>query len=366
MATPTEPSTTEAAALPSFHDILKHTLANLSDIEAAAAANASPKQPGYEPSEYDDDDGADDLKRIFNHKYATLGGYRYHYVEEGDPNGETLVLIHGFPDLWYGWRYQIRHLAKQGYRVIAVDNLGYGETDFPKCEGRDIFPYNAKNLAKNMVELLDHLKVAKAVFIGHDWGGAIAWRIGMYFPERCKAIIGIGIPHNQPSKTFLDPKEMAKHFPQFGYYSEFLSDEPETWFDGDTKQQSEAFFGIIYAPGVGTSIEEKQYYIKTYTKTGFHGGLNYYRAARINYEEELDYIGKPYTVPSLMILVEKDPILTPAYVASFKTDLFEDLQRDSIEEGGHNVHTENPEGLNRALDAYLTKFFAKKNVQKEA
>ncbi|KAG0252193.1 hypothetical protein BG011_007138, partial [Mortierella polycephala] len=149
MTSSTEPNTTEPVALLTFHDILKHTFANLPEIEAAAAANASPKQPGYEPSD-------------FNHKYATLGGYRYHYVEEGDPNGETLVLIHGFPDLWYGWRYQIRHLAKQGYRVIAVDNLGYGETDCPKCVGHDVLPYSSKNLAKNMTELLDHLKVEKA------------------------------------------------------------------------------------------------------------------------------------------------------------------------------------------------------------
>ncbi|KAG0249339.1 Bifunctional epoxide hydrolase 2 [Mortierella polycephala] len=133
-----------------------------------------------------------------------------------------------------------------------------------------------------------------------------------------------------------------------------------------TKRQSEAFFGAIYASGVGTSIEEKQYYIKAFTKTGFHGGLNYYRATRMNFDDDLEYIGKPYTVPSLMVVVEKDPILTPEFVAVFKDDLFEDMQNDSIEEGGHNVHTENPEGLNRVLDAYLTKFFAKNGVQKEA
>ncbi|KAF9111891.1 Bifunctional epoxide hydrolase 2, partial [Mortierella sp. AM989] len=156
------------------HDIaagLKKAYENLPLLEAAHVAASKPTAPGYEPSS-------------FNHKYATINGYKYHYVEEGNLDGTPIILIHGFPDMWYGWRYQIRHLAKQGYRVIAIDNLGTGETDHPRCENGDYSIYSAKNLAANIVGLMDELKIQKAVIVGHDWGALIAGKIGLDFPDR--------------------------------------------------------------------------------------------------------------------------------------------------------------------------------------
>ncbi|KAF9125594.1 hypothetical protein BGW39_007279, partial [Mortierella sp. 14UC] len=220
---------------------LDMTLGGLPYIEAADAAKPA-TAPGYEPSS-------------FNHKYTTLGGHKYHYVEEGDPNGQTLVLIHGFPDLWYGWRYQIRYLASQGYHVIAVDNLGSGETDQPKCVGLEVAPYSSKNLSKNLVELLDQLNVDKAVFIGHDWGAFIAWKVGLYFPERCHAIISVGNPHRQPTVEPFGPKDMAAENPLFSYMPEFEQPEIEGWYDGNVNTFAIAYFNMVYGTRPGTNVE---------------------------------------------------------------------------------------------------------------
>ncbi|KAF9125313.1 Bifunctional epoxide hydrolase 2 [Mortierella sp. 14UC] len=331
----------------SIKNCMDLALANVDYIETVDAAKPA-TAPGYEPSS-------------FNHKYTTLGGYNYQdYVEEGDPNGQTLVLIHGFPDLWYGWRYQIRHLASQGYHVIAVDNLGSGETDMPKCVGLEVAPYASKNLAKNLVELLDQLDVDKAVFIGHDWGGFVTWKVGMHFPERCHAVISVGVPHHQPGVEPFGPREYVAASPLFSYMHEFESPEVEGWYDGNVNTFAIAFFNMVYGTRPGTNVEEKKFYIDSFTRTTFHGALNYYRASRVNHKDELPYLNKPYTVPSLLIVVETDPVLVPSYVRAVPKDLFLDLEQSSIATGGHNVHTENADEVNQELSRFLNKVFDEK------
>ncbi|KAG0364983.1 hypothetical protein BGZ54_006965 [Gamsiella multidivaricata] len=301
---------------------LTYVLDNLQAVEERhAEINSKPTVPEYAVSS-------------FNHKYATLNGYKYHYVEEGDPNNETLILIHGFPDLWYGWRYQIRHLVKQGYHVIA---------DHPRCDDGNYDPYRTKNLASNLIALADHLNLEKAVWIGHDWGANVVLKLGLFYPERCLAVINIGVPYAQPQAEYLSPFAVAEVFPQFKYFAVFQTKEPETWFNGD----------------------EKQYYIDRFSHTTLHGGINYYRATFLNYQDELPYVGKPYTVPVLQVAVEKDPILTPEFWAVHKFDTLVNLEEAKIPEGGHNVHTENAEGTNKVLTEYLAKMFGKKDQQQQ-
>ncbi|KAF9903740.1 Bifunctional epoxide hydrolase 2 [Linnemannia zychae] len=330
----------------SIKKIMDLTLTNLDYVKSVDATKPA-TAPGYEPSS-------------FNHKYTTLGGYKYHYVEEGDPNSQTVVLTHGFPDLWYGWRYQIRHLVSQGYHVIAVDNLGSGETDQPKCVGLQVAPYAAKNLAKNLVELLDQLKVDKAVFIGHDWGGFVTWKVGMHFPERCHAVISIGVPLHPPGVEPFGPRQYLSVNPIFSYMLEFESPEADRWYDDNPNTFAIAYFNLVYGDRPGTNAEEKKYYIDSFTRTTFHGALNFYRAYRVNHKDDLPYINKPYTVPSLLIVVERDPILVPTYVNAVPKDLFVDLEQSSISTGGHNVHTENADEVNQELSRFLNRLFDEK------
>ncbi|KAG0287788.1 Bifunctional epoxide hydrolase 2 [Linnemannia gamsii] len=342
-------TTADVAAAPvafSIRQYMEMTLANVVFLDMADAVKPA-TAPEYEPSS-------------FKHKYTTLRGYKYHYVEEGDPNNQTVVLVHGFPDLWYGWRYQIRHLVSLGFHVIAVDDLGSGETDQPKCVGVEVAPYACKNLATNLVELLDQLNVDKAVFIGHDWGAFVAWKVGMYFPERCHAVISVGNPHRQPTVEPTGPVELVAENPLFSYVPEFEQGEIETWFNGNTNTFATAYFNMVYGSRPGTNAEEKRFYIETFTRTSFHGALNYYRAWRINHKDELPYVGKPYTVPSLLIKAEEDPVLTPAYVRGVPYDLFVDLEQSTVTVGGHNVQTEAADEVNQELTRYLTKLFDEK------
>ncbi|KAG0278972.1 hypothetical protein BGZ96_002135 [Linnemannia gamsii] len=122
---------------------------------------------------------------IFTHKFAQTKSLRYHYVEAGDSKGEPLLLVHGFPDLWYGWRYQIKYLAELGYRVITIDNVGYGQTDAPM----ELHKYGLKAQSDQVAGLLDALDIPKITLIGHDWGGAFVWRFGLYHPNRVNGII---------------------------------------------------------------------------------------------------------------------------------------------------------------------------------
>ncbi|KAI8595855.1 Alpha/Beta hydrolase protein [Dissophora ornata] len=211
-----------------------------------------------------------------------------------------------------------------------------------------------------MIALLDHLNIPKAVFIGHDWGASTCWSVGLFHPERCRAVISIGIPYMEPQVEYADPKDLQKVFPQFQYFAVFQTKEPEGWFDGNSHTMAVAMLNSVYGPSVGTSVEEKQLYIDSFTRTTMHGGLNYYRATRLSFEDGLPYVGKPYTVPAMLIIVESDPIVTPAFVASHTHGTIQSLEQARIKEGGHNVQTENPEEVNKLIDGYLAKVFDKK------
>ncbi|KAF9913687.1 Bifunctional epoxide hydrolase 2, partial [Lobosporangium transversale] len=275
------------------------------------------------------------------------------YVEEGDPNGVPLVLLHGFPDMWYGWRYQIRALAKEGYRVIAMDNLGYGGSDQPKCPIDNPEPYTQKSHSEYMADLLDQLGIKKAVFIGHDWGALLVWRLGHFLPDRCLAVVGIGIPYHAPTDQPVDFAVISALFPHLKYIAVFQTEEPETWFGGDPHEQALAIINTAYATRPGTNVEETQYYIDQFSRTTFHGAYNYYRAMKLNSVSDLQFVGKPLTVPALHVIAEKDPIVPADYIAMISTDMIQDLKQAYIPEGNHNVHSENPEELNKILIEYL-------------
>ncbi|KAF9371803.1 hypothetical protein CPC16_002844 [Podila verticillata] len=258
------------------------------------------------------------------------------YIDEGNPKAKVIFLVHGFPDLWFGWRNQIRFLATKGYRVIAIDNLGHGETDQPRCVGLNVLPYRCKALCTNFVELLDQLNVSKAVFVGHDCAGN---------------------PYREPTAAYFGVHEMAAENPAFSYFIDLEKPEGDYIFGTDFATQSQVMFNITFDGKPGTSAQEKQYYIDSYSKQGFHGAVNYYRTFRLNYADELPFVDKPYTVPSLLITVENDPVLHPAYISTISKKDFVDLEMTSISEGTHFILTENPDAVNNELDRYLGKFF---------
>ena len=129
-------------------------------------------------------DGAD----LGRDGYVDSKGVKIHYVTAGQ--GPLLVLIHGFPDFWYTWRDQIPELSKH-YQVVAIDQRGYNLSDKP--EGLDA--YRMDKLTGDVAAVLDHFKQPKAVIVGHDWGGAVAWAFAMAYPDKTDRLIILNLPH---------------------------------------------------------------------------------------------------------------------------------------------------------------------------
>ncbi len=124
----------------------------------------------------------------WQHRYVDTNGIRMHFVEQGE--GFPVLLLHGFPELWYSWRYQIPALAGAGFRAIAPDMRGYGETDKPD----GIEAYDMEHLIGDMIGLLDALEIPKAVIVGHDWGGVIVWPMAWTHPDRAERVISLNVP----------------------------------------------------------------------------------------------------------------------------------------------------------------------------
>jgi pimeloyl-ACP methyl ester carboxylesterase len=120
------------------------------------------------------------------HAYATVNGINMHFVEKG--TGPLVVLLHGFPEMWWSWRHQIPALARAGYRVVAPDLRGYNETD---AKG----PYDIDTLRDDVVALLDHLGAEKTLLVAHDWGGAVGWHLTTTRPSRVEKLAVLNCPH---------------------------------------------------------------------------------------------------------------------------------------------------------------------------
>ena len=138
-------------------------------------------------------------------QFAQTNGIRMGYYEAG-PKTDTppVILCHGWPDIAFSWRHQIKALGDAGIRVIAPDQRGYGATDRPE----PVESYDLEHLTGDLVGLLDHLKIDKAIFVGHDWGGFVVWQMPLRHPSRVAGVVGINTPHT--SRAPADPIELLR------------------------------------------------------------------------------------------------------------------------------------------------------------
>jgi pimeloyl-ACP methyl ester carboxylesterase len=123
------------------------------------------------------------------HRIVETNGIRMHVAEQG--TGPTVLLCHGFPECWYSWRHQLTALAAAGFRGVAPDMRGYGQTDAPP----EIERYTLLHMVGDMVGLLDALAVAQVTIVGHDWGALVAWHAAQLRPDRFRAVIGLSVPY---------------------------------------------------------------------------------------------------------------------------------------------------------------------------
>jgi soluble epoxide hydrolase/lipid-phosphate phosphatase len=183
------------------------------------------------------------------HEYATLNGHKYHYflgVPKGGKFKTTVFLIHGWPDLAIGWRYQIPYLIELGCRVVAPDMMGYGETGAPPTPPNSLQLYGYKRASDDLADLAKQLGSPKIVIGGHDWGGMIAWRFAQFHPDLVSHIFCVCTPYTAPHSTYVSTEELAKGpMPQFGYQLHLASGEIEKVLT--TKEHMNAFIRGVFA-----------------------------------------------------------------------------------------------------------------------
>ena len=131
--------------------------------------------------------------------WGVVNGVRLHWVTAGDASGPLVVLLHGFPDFWYGWRHQLPALAAAGFRVVAVDLRGYNLSERPPR----VEDYSRDALADDVAALVAHLGAERAAIVGHDWGGLIAWHLAARHPGRVARLVVLNAPHPARYKELL-------------------------------------------------------------------------------------------------------------------------------------------------------------------
>jgi pimeloyl-ACP methyl ester carboxylesterase len=269
------------------------------------------------------------------HRFIETNGLRMHLAEAGE--GPLVVLCHGWPESWYSWRHQLVALAEAGYHAVAPDQRGYGQTDCPQA----IDQYTLLHLVGDMVGLLDALGAPNAVIAGHDWGAPVAWHAALLRPDRFRAVIGLSVPYRPRSParpTTLMPQTPEAIFYQLYFQppgvaeAEFERDPRATirkvlvFGGGDpsrgARSASGGDVGMVPRNGGFLSgredpptlpawITEKDidFYAAEFARTGFRGGLNWYRNIDRGWELLAPWANAKVTVPALYMAGDQDLVV---------------------------------------------------------
>ena len=284
----------------------------------------------------------------WTHAFVETNGIRLHYVEQGA--GFPVLLLHGFPELWYSWRHQIPALAEAGFRAIAPDLRGYGESDKPQ----EIEAYDIHHLVGDLIGLLDALGIDKAVVVGHDWGAIILWQLALMHPERIERLIALNVPFM--GRGPVSPLETFKAAPD-GRFNYILHFQAEGVAEREMEADLERTLGRIYR-GQGTrpgvfSDEEIAVYVDAFRKGGMRGPINFYRNFHRNWETTPHLMGKQVLAPTLMITAQNDPVLKPEMAQGMERWV-PNVRFHHIKDSGHWTQQEQPEEVNRAMIEFLS------------
>ncbi|KAK4498373.1 hypothetical protein PRZ48_011031 [Zasmidium cellare] len=317
--------------------------------------------------------------------FAQVGGNTYHYLRsrpEGTPIG-TILLLHGYPDFSYGWRYQIPHLTSLGYLVITPDMLGYADTDAPA----EFAEYAKKKLSTDMALLMDQIVPNEQIIVGgHDWGADLTYKLTIWYPDLVKAFFTLSVPYWPPvfglsAAPFVDLPYLVLNnsFKTLGYELQWRD------FDYDRRWQNEteihwllnAAYGGLTANGTNPlspytgfdlpllphllpntllNASDLAFYVQNYAKKGLRGPDNWYRTYHIDWEDELqiaeDLAGKRvFHMPSLFIPGTQDAILTPS-TWNNSGQYYDNLTIMPVN-AGHWVMPQAPDEVNRILTTWL-------------
>lgn len=277
--------------------------------------------------------------------YIETNGIRLHAAAEGPEGGQLVVLLHGFPEFWYGWIHQIGPLAKKGYRVVAPDLRGYNLSEKP--EG--IEQYTLDKLKDDVAGVIRHFGRERAIVVGHDWGGAVAWHLAATEPDLVELLIAVNIPHPKAM-----PRVMAKNPLQWlksSYMAFFQIPElPEKALAADYFKTMVGSLVSTSRPGT-FSEEELERYKEAWAQPGaLTGMLNWYRALRQGSMHQTP--DRKITVPVRLIWGIGDQFLSPM-LAKESMNFCEDGELVFVGEATHWVHHEQAHILNMLIDRFI-------------
>lgn len=311
----------------------------------------------------------------WRHVHARVNDIGMHYVELGE--GPVIVLCHGFPHLWLSWWRQIKPLADAGWRVVVPDMRGMGQTEAPE----DPAAYDMHHTAGDLAALLDHLGVEQAVFAGLDYGIFAIYDLCFLHPERVRAVIGLENPA-WPDRPDISPlneaREWAKnHFVHIEYFIEpgradaHLAAAPrdfltnvfyalsgdyhylDVWKHPVGSTYLEALPQAPPLPWKWLSEWEMDWYVSEYSRTGFTGGLNWYRAMDMRWEQRRPYRGLKNPAPFYFIGSENDVDLEAWHgddpIAQIHHQYEEVRRIEMLPHAGHMVQLERSDDVTRLM-----------------
>jgi pimeloyl-ACP methyl ester carboxylesterase len=320
------------------------------------------------------------------HRTVETNGIKLHIAEAGQ--GPPVVLLHGFPELWYSWRHQLPALAEAGYHAIAPDVRGYGGSDAPQ----PIEAYNMRSMTADVAGLLDALGERSAVVVGHDWGSPIAWSCALLYPDRFSAVVAMSVPYLPRGP--LPPLQLMRQVFANNFFYIIYFQEPgvaEKELEADVRRSLRLFLyrasgdaptgaelarslGLLESfetptpPAASTFLEgmvdpeelpgwiteaDIDYYAKEFQRTGFRGGLNRYRNMDRDWEELPQLAGAKVQQPAVFITGERDGVRNFTSTDGMVKDVPNLRDMIVVPGAGHWVQQERPAEVNAAMIDFL-------------
>lgn len=300
-------------------------------------------------------------------------GIALNVIEQGE--GPAVLLCHGFPDTSRTWKRQMEFLAEKGFRAIAPDMRGFGGSDAPD----DPASYTHFEIVGDLVGLLDALEIPTAVVIGHDWGANIAWHAGLFRPDRFIAVFGISVPHTPRGRLdLLDAMRAKGHADMFYMLEQARPETDATWSDAATTIPGALYWAsgtpapadrwdpldpsrALYraAPAGEPAWADPDYVahnVASFARTGFHGGLNYYRAIPISFRQSAAFLGGTVRQPSFYVTGAEDGLkrVRDPSESELRAAMPGLLGTAKLEGVGHWPQHEAPDALNTLILDFLT------------
>ena len=281
-------------------------------------------------------------------RIVDANGIQLAVTEAGE--GEPVVLVHGFPELAFSWRYQLPALADAGLRVIAYDQRGYGESSKPES----IEDYAITALVDDLIGLLDAEEFDSAALVGHDWGSIVVWSAAVMFPERVSKVVSLNVPYRGWCTGFPSTEYIKEHLvDRFGYVLYFQeTGRVEKAFAADPARWLKRSYQGVTANTEFQDDDEFAVYVDAFTAGGITGPVNYYRNIDANIEATAHLKDAAVSQPTLMVTTDYDPIL-PASLAEGMDRWVPDLRIAHIENCGHWTQQEQPDRVNELLVGFL-------------